>query len=176
VESVRGPGGGYRLARPIEAIRIAEILTAVDENMDALSRGAGAHGGDRGTREQQLADRFWEQLSANVYVLLHQTRLGDVVADQLVPCPAVGLSPVERARMAHADLRDHRLSVRERKPKEPLHRCGQSIELVEVHRGGAHRLAGLAQIAAQRTRQAVPAMRAKPVGRQRDPSESQRSQ
>jgi Rrf2 family iron-sulfur cluster assembly transcriptional regulator len=89
VDSVRGPGGGYRLARAIEAIRIAEILTAVDENMDALSRGAGAHGGDRGTREQQLADRFWEQLSANVYVLLHQTRLGDVVADQLVPCPAV---------------------------------------------------------------------------------------
>ncbi len=42
-----------------------------------------------GTREQQLADKLWEQLSANVYVMLHQTRLGDVVKNQLAPCPAV---------------------------------------------------------------------------------------
>ena len=89
VESVRGPGGGYRLARPIEQIRIAEVLSAVDENMDALARGAGASGASSGTREQMLADKFWEQLSANVYVLLHQTRLGDVVGDHLAPCPAV---------------------------------------------------------------------------------------
>lgn len=89
VESVRGPGGGYRLARPIEQIRISEILSAVDEAMDALSRGAGASGGSGGTREQVLADKLWEQLSANVYVLLHQTRLSDVVSNQLAPCPAV---------------------------------------------------------------------------------------
>ncbi len=89
VESVRGPGGGYRLARPVGEIRIADILAAVDETMDALSRGAGASGGAGGTREQRLADKLWEQLSANVYVLLHQTRLGDVVRNQLAPCPAV---------------------------------------------------------------------------------------
>lgn len=89
VESVRGPGGGYRLARPVEEIRIAEVLAAVDEGMDALSRGAGASGATMGTNEQKLADKFWEQLSANVYVLLHQTRLGDIVNNQLAPCPAV---------------------------------------------------------------------------------------
>lgn len=89
VESVRGPGGGYRLARPIESIRVSEILAAVDETMDALSRGAGASGGSRGSMEQDLANKLWEQLSANVYVLLHQTRLCDVVRNQLAPCPAV---------------------------------------------------------------------------------------
>jgi Rrf2 family iron-sulfur cluster assembly transcriptional regulator len=89
VESVRGPGGGYRLARPVEEIRISEVLAAVDETMDALTRGAGASGGSGGTREQALADKLWEQLSANIYVLLHQTRLGDVVKNQLAPCPAV---------------------------------------------------------------------------------------
>jgi Rrf2 family iron-sulfur cluster assembly transcriptional regulator len=89
VESVRGPGGGYRLARPVGEIRISEVLAAVDETMDALSRGAGASGATTGTREQVLADKLWEQLSANVYVMLHQTRLGDVVRDQLAPCPAV---------------------------------------------------------------------------------------
>jgi Rrf2 family iron-sulfur cluster assembly transcriptional regulator len=89
VDSVRGPGGGYRLARSVEQIRISQILAAVDETMDALARGAGASGGAGGTREQALADKLWEQLSANVYVMLHQTRLGDVVGNHLAPCPAV---------------------------------------------------------------------------------------
>ncbi len=89
VDSVRGPGGGYRLARPVEQIRVSEILAAVDETMDELSRGAGASGARRGTREQDLTDKLWEQLSANIYVLLHQTRLSDVVCNQLAPCPAV---------------------------------------------------------------------------------------
>ena len=90
VDSVRGPGGGYRLARPVGEIRISEILAAVDETMDALAprrRGLGRRG--RARREQVLADKLWEQLSANVYVMLHQTRLGDVVRNQLAPCPAV---------------------------------------------------------------------------------------
>lgn len=89
VESVRGPGGGYRLARPTEQIRVSEILAAVDETMDALTRGAGASGATHGTTEQRLTDKLWEQLSANVYVLLHQTRLADVVGNQMAPCPAV---------------------------------------------------------------------------------------
>lgn len=89
VESVRGPGGGYRLARPIEQIRVSDILEAVDETMDALARGAGASGADRGTAAQALSDKLWEQLSAQVYVFLHQTRLGDIVNDAMAPCPAV---------------------------------------------------------------------------------------
>lgn len=89
VDSVRGPGGGYRIARPLDTIRISEVLAAVDETMDALTRGAGASGAAHGTAEQALADKLWEQLSANVYVFLHQTRLSDVVKDQLAPCPAV---------------------------------------------------------------------------------------
>ncbi len=89
VESVRGPGGGYRLARPAEKIRIAEVLQAVDESMDALSRGAGATGASNETEASRLTDKLWEQLSAHVYVFLHQTRLSDIVGDQMAPCPAV---------------------------------------------------------------------------------------
>ena len=89
VESVRGPGGGYRLARPAEKIRIAEVLQAVDESMDALSRGAGATGASNETDGSRLTDKLWEQLSAHVYVFLHQTRLSDIVGDQMAPCPAV---------------------------------------------------------------------------------------
>ncbi|HVL19576.1 MAG TPA: Rrf2 family transcriptional regulator [Amaricoccus sp.] len=105
VESVRGPGGGYRLARPVTEIRVSEILADVDETMDALARGAGASGATGGTREQLLADKLWEQLSANVYVMLHQTRLGDVVKNQLAPCPAVPsfVAVVDEAHAAVAE-------------------------------------------------------------------------
>jgi len=89
VDSVRGPGGGYRLAKAPENIRVSEILSAVDETMDALKRGAGASGGEGGSVEQNMTDKLWEQLSAHVYVFLHQTRLSDVTRDDLVPCPAV---------------------------------------------------------------------------------------
>ncbi len=89
VEALRGPGGGYRLARPADAIRVSEILAAVDETMSALHKGAGAEGAVSGTRAQSLANRLWEGLSAHVYVFLHQTRLSDVVTNQLAPCPAV---------------------------------------------------------------------------------------
>src|SRR6056297_900313 len=77
VESVRGPGGGYRLARPSSDIRVAEVLAAVDETVDALHKGAGASGGASGSRAQSLSNRLWEGLSAHVYVFLHQARLSD---------------------------------------------------------------------------------------------------
>ncbi|HKL65427.1 MAG TPA: Rrf2 family transcriptional regulator [Roseovarius sp.] len=89
VESVRGPGGGYRLARPSSDIRVAEVLAAVDETVDALHKGAGASGGASGSRAQSLSNRLWEGLSAHVYVFLHQARLSDVVGNALAPCPAV---------------------------------------------------------------------------------------
>jgi len=89
VESVRGPGGGYRLARAASEIRVVEILGAVDETVSAMHTGAGASGGASGSRAQSMTNRLWEGLSAHVYVFLHQTRLSDVVSNGLVPCPAV---------------------------------------------------------------------------------------
>ncbi len=89
VASVRGPGGGYRLARPASEIRVVDILAAVDETVDAMHKGAGASGGSSGSRAQSLTNRLWEGLSAHVYVFLHQTRLSDVISNELVPCPAV---------------------------------------------------------------------------------------
>lgn len=89
VESVRGPGGGYRLARPASEIRITDVLEAVDETVSAMHTGGGASGAVSGSRAQSLTNRLWEGLSAHVYVFLHQTRLSDVVGNALAPCPAV---------------------------------------------------------------------------------------
>lgn len=89
VEAVRGPGGGYRLARTPADIRVSEVMEAVEETVDALHTGAGASGGVSGTRAQSMTNRLWEGLSAHVYVFLHQTRLSDVIGNQMKPCPAV---------------------------------------------------------------------------------------
>ena len=89
VDSVRGPGGGYRLSRPASEIRVVDIFAAVDETVSALHTGAGATGGVSGSRAQSMTNRLWESLSAHVYVFLHQTRLSDVVQNGLTPCPAV---------------------------------------------------------------------------------------
>ncbi len=89
VDSVRGPGGGYRLSRPASEIRVSEILGAVDETVSAMHKGAGASGAASGSRAQSLTNRLWEGLSAHVYVFLHQARLSDVVDNGLAPCPAV---------------------------------------------------------------------------------------
>ena len=89
VDSVRGPGGGYRLARPPETIRVSEVLGAVDETVSALHVGAGASGGVSGSRAQTLSNRLWESLSAHVYVFLHNATLADVARNALLPCPAL---------------------------------------------------------------------------------------
>lgn len=89
VASVRGPGGGYRLARPAETIRVSEVLEAVDETVNALHVGAGASGGVSGSRAQTLTNRLWESLSAHVYVFLHNATLADVAKNALLPCPAL---------------------------------------------------------------------------------------
>ena len=89
VDSVRGPGGGYRLARASSEIRVSDVLEAVDETVSAMHKGAGASGGLSGSRAQSLTNRLWEGLSAHVYVYLHQTRLSDIVGNDLTPCPAV---------------------------------------------------------------------------------------
>ncbi len=89
VESVRGPGGGYRLAKSPSDIRVSDILGAVDETVSAMHMGAGASGASSGTKAQSMTNRLWEGLSAHVYVFLHQTRLSDVIQNGLTPCPAV---------------------------------------------------------------------------------------
>lgn len=89
VESARGPGGGYRLSRPAEDIRVFDVLAAVDETVSAMRAVDGSAGALSGTRAQSMTNRLWETLSAHVYVFLHRTRLSDVVDNALDPCPAV---------------------------------------------------------------------------------------
>lgn len=91
VMSSRGPGGGYRLARPPRETRISEVMAAVDERLNAMGcNGKYDEGMGCGkSREACLTHALWEQLSAHVHVFLSGVTIADVVADRMTPCPAV---------------------------------------------------------------------------------------
>lgn len=89
VESVRGPGGGYRLAKTPSDTRISEIMSAVDETLHATKcEGEVGEGCGEG-REACLTHDLWEQLSAQVYLFLHGVSLTDVINKRLAPCNAL---------------------------------------------------------------------------------------
>ena len=89
VDSVRGPGGGYRLANGAAGTRISDVMAAVDERLNAMGCEGAPGEGCGGVKAACLTHNLWEQLSSHVYVFLNQTTLADVVGDRMAPCPAV---------------------------------------------------------------------------------------
>ena len=79
VDSVRGPGGGYRLARDMGGISIAEIILAVDEPIDATQCG-----GKENCRDEQkcLTHDLWAQLNDRIFSYLEAVNLRQLVDDQ----------------------------------------------------------------------------------------------
>jgi Rrf2 family iron-sulfur cluster assembly transcriptional regulator len=96
VESVRGPGGGYRLGLPADQVRIIDVMGAVDETVSAIRCEDGVESGCAGSRAKCLTHNLWERLSSHVHVFLSQTTIADVIGDRLNPCPAApSLWPLE---------------------------------------------------------------------------------
>ena len=81
VASVRGPGGGYRLSEPLEAISIARIIAAVDEQLDATRCGGSGRCQDG---QQCLTHDLWTDLSARIEQFLSQHTLASLVAREAV--------------------------------------------------------------------------------------------
>jgi len=79
VSSVRGPGGGYTLGREADAIFVAEVITAVDENVDT-TRCGGAHNCQNNQR--CLTHDLWQDLSSRIYDYLNQISLHDLMTRQ----------------------------------------------------------------------------------------------
>lgn len=89
VQSVRGPGGGYRLRRGSDEISIEQILRAVDESVRTTACEDAAGTGCVNDGPRCLTHDLWEGLSAKMHVFLQQTTLADVVHRRVAPCPAV---------------------------------------------------------------------------------------
>ena len=80
VNSVRGPGGGYRLALDINAITVADIIIAVDEPLDATQCGGRENCRDE---ERCMTHELWATLNAKMYEYLTSVTLADLVDIQL---------------------------------------------------------------------------------------------
>ncbi len=80
VDSVRGPGGGYCLARQAREITVADVVRAVDEPLDATQCGGKENCKDE---ERCMTHELWTTLSAKMYEYLTSVALSDLVEQQL---------------------------------------------------------------------------------------------
>jgi Rrf2 family iron-sulfur cluster assembly transcriptional regulator len=113
VSSVRGPGGGYRLARPSGELRIADIIVAVDEPIAATRCKTGSAKGCTKTGARCVTHDLWEELGQQIHVFLSSVSLADVVERRVLgrsrPCNDLGNdtgndigNPAERAEKFEA--------------------------------------------------------------------------
>ena len=95
VESVRGPGGGYYLARPAAELSVADIVRAVEEPIDSTQCGGRENCHDN---QRCMTHDLWEELNTTVYGFLAGVKLSQLVEKQRT-------KPVSVVR-AHAKARD----------------------------------------------------------------------
>lgn len=79
VKSVRGPGGGYRIAKQHSEISVSDIITAVDELIDATQCG-----GEENCHEERrcMTHDLWASLNSKILEYLSGVSLADLVASQ----------------------------------------------------------------------------------------------
>lgn len=87
VSSVRGPGGGYCLAKPLEAISVADIIHAVDESLDATH--CGGKGNCIEDQRPCMTHELWTSLNEKMLEYLDSVSLAQLVAQQQVKSGAV---------------------------------------------------------------------------------------
>jgi Rrf2 family iron-sulfur cluster assembly transcriptional regulator len=76
VKGVRGPGGGYRLAKPSNQISVADIIQSVDEKLDMTKCGGK---GNCSNGEKCLTHQLWFDLSCKLYNFLSGIKLDQYV-------------------------------------------------------------------------------------------------
>lgn len=79
VGSVRGPGGGYRVALPLAAISVAQIVQAVDEPLDATQCAGKQNCKDDG---RCMTHELWTNLNACIQDYLTTVTLASLVQQQ----------------------------------------------------------------------------------------------
>lgn len=104
VESTRGPGGGYHLARKSSEITIADIIYAVNEALDATQCGGKENCGS-GTNSQNgrcMTHDLWAALNAKMVEFLDSVTVRDMVERQRMS--ASGQQPISFLAQHAAEL------------------------------------------------------------------------
>jgi|TARA_B110000971_G_C19682363_1_gene351692 Rrf2 family iron-sulfur cluster assembly transcriptional regulator len=77
VESIKGPGGGYRLSKGADDIVISDVIHAVEENLEttACNGKSNCH-----NNQQCLSHNLWEDLGTEIKNFLSDVTLQQVIA------------------------------------------------------------------------------------------------
>ena len=84
VKSVRGPGGGYLLARGAADTRISDIIFSVDEPMKATRCTPGSPAGCKSNKSRCLTHDLWQELGNHIYLYLNSVSLADIVDSRIL--------------------------------------------------------------------------------------------
>ena len=106
VKSVRGPGGGYLIARDTVSVRISDIILAVDEPIKVTRCQPGSPAGCKSTKGRCITHDLWQELSNQIFLFLSSVSLADVVDNKVLgtsgalfhrdnPCAASGVDDAD---------------------------------------------------------------------------------
>lgn len=95
VASVRGPGGGYRLARAMNEVSVADIIAAVDEPLDATNCGGRENCHDE---QRCMTHDLWTNLNKRMHEYLASVTLYDLVNQAKAKAVATTVAMDERLR------------------------------------------------------------------------------
>lgn len=93
VASVRGPGGGYCLAKPMDQMSVADIIRAVDETLDATQCGGKGNCQDD---HPCMTHDLWTSLNERMFDYLRSVHLDELVAQQRSNAACVAALEEER--------------------------------------------------------------------------------
>jgi len=91
VESARGPGGGYSLARPANEIRLSDVIKAVEEDIDPR-RCAGNPKGCMKTGMRCITHDVWDELGRHIFLFFNSITLEDVVEHRVMGAASMAFS------------------------------------------------------------------------------------
>lgn len=89
VESARGVSGGYVLARAPHQIRIADIVSAVDEEIKTTACNPGSGKGCQGLSARCLTHDLWDELGRQIEIFLNAASLEDIIERRVLGMAAV---------------------------------------------------------------------------------------
>ncbi len=111
VKSVRGPGGGYLLARSMDATRVSDIILAVDEPIRATRCTPGSPAGCHSDKSRCLTHDLWEELGNQIHKFLSSVTLEDVVERRILGSGRRMFATAVRTEDAGRDAREEQIAA-----------------------------------------------------------------
>jgi Rrf2 family iron-sulfur cluster assembly transcriptional regulator len=82
VAGVRGPGGGYRLAKPATQTTVADIIAAVNEPIKTTRCKEGSAKSCLGKTGRCIAHGLWQEMGERIHMFMASVSLADVLAQR----------------------------------------------------------------------------------------------